>query len=154
MVFELYDYGDELFCPGWFVLKNKTQYYLIPSSLAVPINIGLNMLLIPRYGMTGAAISVVVAQITYTSVLTLMSGKFMKVNYEWNKILLVFVVGIAIFLGVNLIELPNIILQFLFKFLLLALFPVILYFLGFFEVIEIVNIKKSIRAFLSKLRGV
>lgn len=143
--------GMNYFVQAGLFLKNKTKYYLIPSALAVPVNIGLNFILIPDFGMMGAAISVLSAQIVYTGILTYISGRFMKVGYEWAKILLVCFLSIALYGVSEMVEIANIFFQWMFKAFLIAILPITLYFLGFFEEIEIQSIKKGIRKFLKQI---
>lgn len=133
--------GMNYFVQAGLFLKNKTKYYLIPSAIAVPVNIGLNFLLIPDYGMMGAALSVLSAQIVYTALLSYISGRFMKVGYEWAKILLVCFLAMALYGVSEVIELHNIIFQWIFKAFLIAILPFALYLLGFFEKIEIQSIR-------------
>ena len=139
--------GMNYFVQAGLFLKNKTKYYLIPSLAAVPINIVLNILLIPVYGMMGAAISVVVAQVTYTSLLAFISGKFMKVGYEWAKIFMIYFIAITLYSISEYVNIPNPFVQFAFNAVLVMIFPVILYMLGFFEQIEIEKLRKVLKKY-------
>jgi O-antigen/teichoic acid export membrane protein len=140
--------GMNYFVQIGLFLKNKTKYYLIPSFFAIIINVIINYILIPVYGILGAAISVLVAQIIYTSILTFISGKFMKVDYEWGKIFMVFLLSIALFYIVDLVVVDVLFIRLLFKFLVIMAFPIILFILGFFEKIEILNIKLYVKKYL------
>lgn len=139
--------GMNYFVQAGLFLKNKTQYYLIPSAAAIPVNIGLNLLLIPSFGMMGAALSVLTAQVTYTSILSVVSGRFMKINFEWGKVFLIMLLAISLYVLAEYIVIPSLLLQYLFKASLIAVLPVSLYYLGFFEPVEIEKLKKGIRRF-------
>ena len=113
--------------------------------IATVINILLNVLLIPELGIYGAALSSVISQIFFFSVIYLFSQKYYRVPYEIKRILIMVVLfiilgGLALLtsgLGL-LIRVPL-------KLLILASFPVILYYVNFFEEIEIIRLKSLIK---------
>lgn len=70
------------------LIKNKTNNFIIPSFVTAIVNIFLNFFLIPIYGFIGAAISTLISQILYTTLLTIRSNKIYPVKYAWNKIFL------------------------------------------------------------------
>ena len=69
-------------------LTNKT--YLVPPVvfLSVGVNTLLNFLLIPRYGMQGAAVSTVVSFFTLAAVILVVGHRHYPIRYEWKKIAL------------------------------------------------------------------
>lgn len=113
--------------------------------IATVINILLNVLLIPELGIYGAALSSVISQIFFFSVIYLFSQKYYRVPYEIKRILIMVVLfiilgGLALLtsgLGL-LIRVPL-------KLIILASFPVILYYVNFFEEIEIIRLKSLIK---------
>lgn len=144
--------GMNYFVGVGLFLKNKTKYYLIPSLSALLVNILLNIWLIPSRGMIGAAYSVLVAQIIYTGLLAYFSGRQMKITYEWSKILQIFSLGILIFIIIQYCGIKNVLLISAFKLFMLALFPLVLYKLNFFEKIEIQRLKEGIVKSLVRLK--
>lgn len=46
----------------WLIIQNKKRYVLLSTVLGALLNVVLNILLIPRYGLQGAAISTVISQ--------------------------------------------------------------------------------------------
>lgn len=127
---------------GLFLTK-KTNFYLIPAFVAAAINIALNIKLIPAYGMFGACFSLVFAQIIYMGILSYLSGKQIKISYEWGKILTIFFISISLFVISTFINFKPLILSLLVKAILLCFLPLFLYFLNFFEQVEIERLRQS-----------
>jgi O-antigen/teichoic acid export membrane protein len=125
-------------------LKNKMHLFLVPSLAAVILNIVMNYFFIPIWGMMGAAYSTLISQIIYTTILTVTSGKQLKVGFEWFKISLIYFMAISLFLVNQFTVSLNFFLASFIRLLLLAVFPLVLYKLNFFEKIEIVRLKEGI----------
>jgi O-antigen/teichoic acid export membrane protein len=125
-------------------LNNKMHHFIIPSLVAVVLNILMNWFFIPRWGMMGAAYSTLCSQILYTAILTLTAGKQIKIGFEWVKILLIYFLAIALYMGDQMTSTLNIFLAYAIRLALLAIFPVVLYKLNFFEKIEIIRLREGI----------
>jgi len=63
-------------------IARKTQYRLILGVLAAALNVGLNYLLIPSYGMVGAAMATLISSTIYAVSSFLVSQKLYHVNYN------------------------------------------------------------------------
>jgi O-antigen/teichoic acid export membrane protein len=101
----------------------------------------LNWLIIPKYGSIGAAISFIFSQFFYFILMTYFAQKNYKINYEFGKIIKMILVGIILFfisLSLANFSLP---IRMISKIFLIIAFPVILYFLSFYEKIEIESMK-------------
>lgn len=101
----------------------------------------LNWLIIPKYGSIGAAISFIFSQLFYFLLMTYFAQKNYKINYEFWKIIKMLLVGIFLFfisLSLANFSLP---IRMISKIFLIIAFPVILYFLSFYEKIEIESMK-------------
>jgi len=59
----------------WFLIENLQKIALYRTLLGATVNIGLNFLLIPMYGVIGAAIATVISQIAGAYVFDIMSFK-------------------------------------------------------------------------------
>lgn len=145
--------GMNYFVGVGLFLKNQTKYYLIPSFSAAFTNFVMNYFLIPVYGMMGAALSIISAQIIYTGLLTFYSSKQMKIHFEWGKITLIFVLGIGFFELEQLSTNSNILINSIWRLVILVIFPIILYKLNFFESIEIQRLKEEINKLWLRLRN-
>jgi O-antigen/teichoic acid export membrane protein len=135
-------------CIGLF-LKNKTNYYIIPSLITASINIVLNFILIPRYGMFGAAASTLISQIIYTSILAMVSNRIYPVPFEWKKVFLIFFLAMVAFLISESLTTGYFILDLVIRLLIILVIPVSLFKLGFFESIE----KERLKEILFKWTG-
>ena len=131
-------------------LKNKMHHFVIPSLAAIILNIAMNYFLIPLWGMMGAAYSTLISQIVYTSILTITSGKQMKIGFEWFKILLIYSLAIALFIAGGLTRSMNFFLASFFKLILIGIFPVVLYKLKFFEKIELQRLREGIGKIINR----
>lgn len=63
--------------------------------IAACVNVGLNLLLIPRVGMTAAGISSLSAYMFMALATYLIVNKWMPVRYEWKNLLIMFLLTIA-----------------------------------------------------------
>ena len=121
----------------------RTQLNWVISGLAAAVNIGLNMLLIPRYGMIGAAISTLVAYVVLFLAMLWYAQAVYPVHYQWRRVLTVTAVagGLALLgrvLGPPLVA----------AILLAASYPLLLLALGFFLPAE----RKRLRRLVPLLR--
>jgi O-antigen/teichoic acid export membrane protein len=60
----------------------------IVTGAAAVLNLGLNLVLIPRYGMTGAAASVLVSYVVMFLGITWKAQRVFPVHYQWRRVLL------------------------------------------------------------------
>ena len=105
------------------------------------VSLGLNWLIIPRYGSLGAAISFIISQFFYFILMTYFAQKNYKINYEFVKVIKMIVVGIILFfLSLSLADF-SLAVRMISKIILIISFPVILYFLNFYEKIELESMK-------------
>jgi len=77
-------------------LKKRTIYAPIVIIIALAFNIGLNFLLIPRYGIMGATIATLASYVVFCALRYWASNLFFKVRYEWGRVFTILAVGSAI----------------------------------------------------------
>lgn len=70
---------------GLNITKN-TQYYPVSTAVAAAINIGLNVVLIPRLGIMGAAYANGVAYATQAGIAYVLSQRFYPIHYEYGRL--------------------------------------------------------------------
>lgn len=75
-------------------ITRRTEYYPVATAISAAANIGLNVLLIPRYGIMGAAYANGVAYAAQAAIAYHFSQRFYPVRYETGR--LARVVGAAI----------------------------------------------------------
>lgn len=119
----------------------KTGIIAITIIFATIINIGMNILLIPSLNIYGAALSTVISQIFFFFVIYKFSQKYYHVPYEIKRILTMVVVFLVLG-GLSLLTSKmDLLIRIPVKLLIIAVFPFILYYLNFFETIEVVRLK-------------
>jgi O-antigen/teichoic acid export membrane protein len=125
-------------------LKHKTKYIAYITIGAAVLNIILNFLLIPKFGMYGAAVTTMVSYFIFFIITMNISNKYYSIPYEKLKILMMLIVSLGIFfiamLTQNMFQAPRIIV----KSILLFSFPFWLLIFKFYEPVEIEQIKKYI----------
>ncbi|MDO9578418.1 MAG: polysaccharide biosynthesis C-terminal domain-containing protein [Candidatus Cloacimonadales bacterium] len=126
---------------GLFLTK-KTQYIAYNAIIAVMINIGLNFILIPKYKMIGAAIATVISFIILYMLTYLIANRYYKIPYENTKLIKMMILSIFLYMISSLFANMNLEIRVLGKLILFISFPIFLYFLNFYEKIEILRIKQ------------
>ena len=119
---------------------NLTKKTKIISFIVVTVslvNIMANALLIPILQTIGAALSSLASQLIFFLLIYLFAQRHYFISYEYAKIILVSILGMIIIFGGSMLQDAHLLIRLPIKFLLLAAFPLILYFLNFFDDIEI-----------------
>jgi O-antigen/teichoic acid export membrane protein len=104
---------------------------------ATIVSLVLNILLIPRWDITGAAIATLLAQIFYWLGCYLFAQKVFYVNYELKKILILFLVGALFSFSSLLLNDLDLALRVPVKLFLVILFPFVIYIFNFYDRVEI-----------------
>jgi O-antigen/teichoic acid export membrane protein len=134
---------------------------IVVADLAV--SIALNILLIPIWDITGAAVATLVSQFLYWYACYYFSQKVYFVPYEIKKILLMLLVGGALSFSSLLINGMDLLPRLLIKTFCVVSFPFILYLFNFYEPIELQSIKgffikwsklKNLKTNLGSLKGI
>jgi O-antigen/teichoic acid export membrane protein len=139
-------------------LEGKTKYLALLVSGAAVLNLGLNFLLIPDYGMMGAAAATLASYALLPAGAYFVSRRYRTVHYEWARV-------IKILLAVALICVASVfvdrshsalsshmsamyahIIVGVSKVLLLLCYPVLLYAIRFFRPEEINMIRTLVRS--------
>lgn len=78
-------------------IKKKSQYYFIATGTGAAANVAVNLVLIPRFGMVGAAFATVLAYVIMSAVIYVVSQRVYRVDYETVRIAATFVLAIGAF---------------------------------------------------------
>ena len=124
------------------LLKVKTIYYAIITGIGAIVNIGLNILLIPKYGMMAAAVNTLIAYILLFVLMYWISGKFYTIKYEKIRILKIIIIGTVLFFISYVISVDSVVFSIVIKLLLLVCYPVLLYLFNFFRPTELAGYRK------------
>jgi O-antigen/teichoic acid export membrane protein len=123
------------FSAGIYIEK-KTQYTPFITITGALVNIIVNFLLIPKYGMFGAAWATLAAYAVMALVSYLFVRNIYPINYEWNRI---FKIAVGTLLCVCLYYVISVdstsfpVLSFGWRILLLVVFAGVMYFSKFFK---------------------
>lgn len=74
----------------------KTKFNWVVTGIAAALNVGLNLVLIPRYGMIGAAIATAAAFSLMFVLMTLNAQRVFPTQYQWRRVALAAGVAVAL----------------------------------------------------------
>lgn len=132
-------YGINYFTSIGIQVKKKTYFYPLIIGLSAIINIVLNILLLPIYGIKAAAFSRFISFIILGSSILLISLKYYRIKYEVKKLIILVIISCFFgLIGYN-VNFENFILNISIKFLCVVIF---LIFIILFNIINIEIIKK------------
>ncbi|MGB5108081.1 MAG: oligosaccharide flippase family protein [Candidatus Zixiibacteriota bacterium] len=134
-------------------VENKTKYLAYATLSAAGINIGLNLLLIPRIGIWGAALSTLIAFLALTAYTYWKSQPLYYIPYETSRLVKLIAVAFALY-GIALwIDTPNVALSLITKFLVACCYPLVLYVLKFYTDDELRKAREILQRFLRPLKS-
>lgn len=136
-----------------FHFKNKTKYLPIILGFCAGFNIILNIILIPRFTIYGAAYSTLASYIIMFLLTYYLGQKTMPIPYESRKLWLIFIcIGILFYL-ISIIPSTNLILRIGIKCIIILLFPLILYIFNFYERIELQRIREIVNKYFFRKKS-
>jgi O-antigen/teichoic acid export membrane protein len=127
-------------------LKKKTKYQPFIVGFGAIINLILNFLFIPKYGMYGAAIATLISYLTLPITTHFISKKIYPIEYEWIRLIKIFLISLFIFIICLLISIDSVIISgFIKTILIIVSYPSLLYIFRFFRKDEKEKIKQLIK---------
>lgn len=136
IVFSYIFFGMRIVATLGMLLTKKTFSLALITILASLLNIILNIIFIPLWGMMAAAYSTLISFIFLYWLSYLISQKYYRIPYENMKVFITIFIGVVLYL-LSLTFDVNYYLSMIIKLLLMLVFPFILYFLKLFEIREI-----------------
>jgi O-antigen/teichoic acid export membrane protein len=127
-------------------IAKKTSIIGFIVVFSTVLSLALNLLLIPLWSITGAAIATLISQFVYWYACYYYSQKVFYVPYEIKKITVILITGAALSFSSLLINGMDLLPRLVIKTVCLLSFPFILYFLKFYEPVEL----QAISGFISK----
>lgn len=115
------------------LIEGRTIQLTIANSIAAVINIPLNILLIPEFGMMGAAYATALSFLVYIAYVLYAAQKCYYINFEYLRIIKIGFTGIMIYSMSLLVDLESTLYSILLKTAIVALFPLILYVINFYH---------------------
>ena len=74
----------------------RTQFNWVVTGVAAAVNIGLNLILIPPYGMMGAPIATIAAYVVMFVGMAWWSQRIYPVAYQWRRVVTAATDGVAL----------------------------------------------------------
>ena len=124
-------------------LDKKTRYLPFITGAGMAVNLLVNFLLIPSLGMLGAAWARVAAYVVMAAALYFTNQRLYPIKYEFLRILKMAVIIASLFFIAKWITVPW---DFLFRLVLFAAFPLLLWMSGFFQKAEIKKLRALLRS--------
>lgn len=127
-------------------IEEKTKYFPLITGISAIVNISANIILIPAFGISGAAISTLLSYLIMFISILIIVQKFYFIEYEWNKIFKVFmliIIYLIIYYFYEMFLPGNIIL----KLAMIFLYPILLFIL---KVVSKEEIKTVLQIVLRK----
>jgi len=118
--------------------------------IAVVTNVILNLILIPVWGIYGAAFATIAASVLLFVLTWITGNRNYHIQWETRRVFILFILGMVLFflsLLTNGLSLP---LTLLFKGIIILSFPLILYFIKFYEPVELESILKFLKQMIHK----
>ncbi len=84
----------------------QTQFNWVVSGVAAAVNVVVNVILIPPYGMIGAAISTAAAYLVLFLGMVLNSHRVFPVAYQWRRVLTLVGVAVALTVVGSVLDVP------------------------------------------------
>lgn len=117
-------------------ITKKTGSIAVTTFIVTGLSLLLNILLIPYLGIYGSALSNVVVQGVFFAVIFVIAQKHYPIPYETGKILMMIFLASVLFVPALLSNDFSVWIRVPVKLLLIAVFPLLLYWLGFYEPVE------------------
>jgi O-antigen/teichoic acid export membrane protein len=109
-------------------IRKKSQLMVIFTGLAALTNIGSNLYLMPRYGITGAALATLFAYLVMMISIFAANQKIYPIKYEYGRLAMVFCYLVACLVLYYTLD-PG----WYIRVLIIMAMPILLYVLGFFK---------------------
>ena len=128
------------------IIAKKTKYFAYINFSNGVVVLVLNFLLIPKYGVFGAAWATIFAFIYKAAITYYFSSKFYKIHFEWVRIIKLILVSGAVYWLCRSIHVQSVYQSFFLKIVLVTLcYPVGLFMVKFFSEMETKKIIYSIK---------
>ncbi|MCK4354533.1 MAG: flippase, partial [Dehalococcoidia bacterium] len=127
-------------------LEKKTKYLALIVGVGAAVNLGLNYLLIPSYGMMGAAVATVISYVLLPVGSYFVSKRYYPIKYEWGRVAKILVAAGLVYVGSLFIRNDSAVIAGVLKLVSLLGFPLLLFAFRFFKPEEIQKAKDIFRA--------
>lgn len=126
------------------MLRRKTMYLTILMVLSAALSVCLNLYLIPRYGIVGAAASPLVANVFLNAAVFLFSIRLYPVPYNYVHFALVVAFALLIFAAAGTVTAGNPFVSFGIRTVILGLYPALLLVFGVIKISDLRRLVESL----------
>lgn len=147
--FSLVFYGMQVIGFMSFYYNKKTSIVLIVLIISAIVNIFLNILLIPQFKMYGAAISTYLSYLISTIIMYFLSKKYYFIEWENYKLFISMFLAIFLTSIYYLLNINNLFFSISLGFIIIILYPILLYYFKFYEEIEIITVSGFLKKIFS-----
>jgi O-antigen/teichoic acid export membrane protein len=120
----------------------RTQFNWVVTGVGAAVNVGLNFWLIPRWGMVGAAVSTLISYVVLFVGMTIYAQHVYRVPYQWRRVVTAVGAGAGLTVAARAADLP-----FTPSVVLVAVYPLVLLFLGFYLPAERARLLRRVPSF-------
>ena len=134
-----------------FGLNLAKKVYIISVSvlIAAVVNIGLNFVFVPYWGILGAAFATLISYTVWNGLKIYYSAKFYDLYFDIKRLGYITLIGVGLYLmSIYVANISNFYINMVIKFIILLSYPIIFFITGFFTVKE----KEYMRRFWITLR--
>jgi O-antigen/teichoic acid export membrane protein len=111
----------------------RTEFNLPAAIAALVTNVVLNLLLVPPFGIVGAALALVASYLVVTVLMYVFTQRLFPVPYQWGRLARVLLAAAALVAAGELLTPTSGVVGFLLRGILWVLYPLALWFSGFFS---------------------
>jgi len=122
-------------------IAKKTKYITISSFIAAILNIILNILLIPKFGIIGASIATSLSYLSLFFTYYYFAKKYFPLHFELKKVSLIFIIGIVYLILGTYIKFDSLLISLITKIIFVITFPILLYLFNIFSRAELNFVK-------------
>ncbi|HID12177.1 MAG TPA: hypothetical protein EYP17_12925, partial [Candidatus Latescibacteria bacterium] len=126
-------YGVYYIVDAGVLLEGKTQFYPLITGAGAALNVGLNLWLIPRFGMMGAALATLIAYVFIACAMYWASRICHPIAYERDRLAKVLLAGALVMTMDQLFQTDRLSIAFPLKGLIWMTFPIFLWMFRFFQ---------------------
>jgi len=119
-------YGVYVYVQFGILYRKKTRYLALNTLAMALLNVALNVILIPLYGVMGSAIATLAAIFLMMGVAFFMSQRLYRIPYEYGRMLKMLVLAIVVYLVADQVNPGNVVLSLLLKTLIVLTYPLLM----------------------------
>jgi O-antigen/teichoic acid export membrane protein len=135
-------------------LNKKTKYVAYTTVAAAALNIILNIIFIPEFGMMTAAYSTLISFIFLYLISYYYGNISYSIPFENLKIVEAIIIGVLLYICAAVFNNDSLIIRITVKFAALILYPFLLYLFRFYEAIELERVKGFILKWRNPLKWI